>query len=61
MNAKTILGIMSFVAAVLTTYPTTLWYIGREDKNKEMMKKYEWRMLLGICFAIILYILSLKV
>ncbi len=61
MNAKVILEVMSFVVAVLTTYPATLWYIGREDKNKEMMKKYEWRMLLGICFAIILYILSLKV
>lgn len=61
MNAKVILGIMSFGVAILTTYPAALWYIGREDKNKEMMKKYEWRMLLGICFAIILYILSLKV
>lgn len=61
MNSEIILEKISFVVAVLTTYPTTLWYIGREDKNKEMMKKYEWKMIVGICISIIFYIASLQV
>lgn len=61
MNAKVILGIMSFGVAILTIYPAALWYIGREDKNKEMMKKYEWRMLLGISISIALYVISVKI
>ncbi len=61
MNAKIILGIMSFVAAVLTAYPFTVWYIGRERDNKALMKKYKWKMLIGISISIALYIISVKI
>ncbi len=57
MDEKTILRGVSFVIAVLTTYPTTLWYIGREDRNKSMMDKYKWKMIIGICISVIFYIL----
>lgn len=61
MNAKIILGIISFVAAVLTAYPFTVWYIGRERDNKALMKKYKWKMLIGISISIALYIISVKI
>lgn len=59
MNWKIILEVISFVIAVLTVYPTTLWYIGREDKNDEMIKKYRCKMLVGICISIVFYVISL--
>ncbi len=61
MNLKVILEIISMCVAVLTVYPTVLWYIGREDRNKSMMDKYKWKMIIGICISVVFYIASLKV
>lgn len=61
MNLQVIFKIMSFVAAVLTAYPFTVWYIGRERDNKALMKKYKWKMLIGISISIVLYVISVKI
>lgn len=61
MNLKVILWIMSTCIAVLTVYPTTLWYIGRERDNENLMKKYKWKMLIGIGVAIVLFAVSVKI